>query len=165
MTTAALQLPRPVPALPERLVSAAATRRMVSEYESALRLRRIAALGPNAAFHRGRASVHADVLAAIGHEPLTWGRCRELAEDFLDQARVLQAAAATPPDRVRTPDEFFDEGRLHELIPSVLRLSAGAATDYPAPAAEYAARLRLLLSEGADAETLLTEMWDDTLWG
>ena len=166
MIPAVLSCPLPVPAAPGRLVSAAAARRMLLDHESALRRRTIAALGPNAAFHRGRASVHAEVLDAIGDGPLTWHRCRQLAEAFLHKARPLHAAAGICPARALTPAEIFDKARLEELVLSALRFSAGTAAEHPRSDEEYAARVRLLLSEGVtDTEALLTEVWNDALWG
>jgi hypothetical protein len=163
MTTAPSQ-PLPVPAAPGRLVSMAAARRIRRDHESSLRLRRISALGPNAALHRGRASVHTQVLDGIGDAPLSWGHCRHLAEELLREARSLQASTtAAPPARALTPTEIFDAARLEELILSALRLSAGAAA-HPGP--DHAARVRLLLHEGmADTGALLAEAWDDALWG
>lgn len=166
MSSAVPPRPLPVPAAPGRLVNAAARRRMLRDHESALRLRTIAALGPNATFHRGRASVHTEVLDAIGGSLLTWGRCRQLADEFLDKARQLQDAAGSHRARAKTPAEIFDEARLDELIVTALRLSAGTVAEHPSPVSEYAGRVRLLLREGvSDTGALLTEVWDDALWG
>lgn len=165
MAPAASPRPLPVTAAPGRLVNAAAARRMLRDHESGLRHRTIAALGPNAAFHRGRASVHTEVLEAIGESLLTWDRCRQLADHFLHRARDLHAAAGTHPGRAMTPAEIFDRARLEELILAALRFSAGTVTGHHSPDSEYAARVRLLLTEGErDSGALLTEVWDDTLW-
>lgn len=162
-------LPRtlPVPAAPGRLVSTAAARRILGDQHAALRLRAISALGPNASAHRGRASVHQDTIEALAPDtPLTLLRCRELAEHFLTQARCLRGILASLPDRVRTPEEIFDAARADELITAALRFSAGTATDHPHPITEYAARVRLILDEGAtDPEEIFAEVWDESVWG
>jgi hypothetical protein len=156
----------PVPAAPGRLVSAAAARRLRHGHETALRLRTIAALGPNASFHRGRASVHADVLDALSGPPLTYGRCREISDALLTEAGALHGRLAQAPPRVRTPTEIHEAARLEELLAAALLLSAAGRAAHPRPLIEYAARLRLLLTEGGqDAGAMLAEAWDDTLWG
>lgn len=162
-------LPRtlPVPAAAGRLVSRASVHRMLRDQHHAVRLRTISALGPNAAAHRGRASVHEDAIAVIETDaPLTMQRCRELAEHFLGQAQFLREMLASLPDGVRTPEEIFDAARADELIAAALRFSAGTAGDHAKPMSEYTARVRLILDEGTtDPEAIFAEAWDEGVWG